>query len=55
MSALSVSGAQSTDVEDRWEAYKSTIRDLYIVQNRKLQGHGGLMQEMEASYNFSAR
>jgi len=55
MSALSFSGSQSTVAEDRWEMHKSIIHDLYIVQNRKLQGHEGLMHEMKVSYNFSAR
>jgi len=55
MSALSSSGALSTAIEDRWEAHRNTIHDLYIVQNKKLQGYGGLMHEMKVSYNFSAR
>lgn len=55
MSALSFSGALSTAVEDTWEAHKSIIHDLYIVQNKKLQGQGGLMHEMEVSHNFIAR
>jgi hypothetical protein len=55
MSALSFPGALSTTVEDSWEAHKNTIHDLYIVQNKKLQGHGGLIHEMKVSHNFSAR
>ena len=32
--------------EQEWEAHKDAIHGLYMVQNVKLQGPGGLMEQM---------
>ncbi|KAI1357142.1 Clr5 domain-containing protein, partial [Xylaria arbuscula] len=44
-----------TDLTDNdWNSYRDTIRSLYITENRKLQGPGGVMQEMSTEHGFNA-
>ncbi|KAH6718728.1 ankyrin repeat-containing domain protein [Leptodontidium sp. MPI-SDFR-AT-0119] len=40
--------------EDDWNSHKATIRSLYLTENLKLQGPGGVMQEMLTKYGFNA-
>ncbi|KAF2180743.1 hypothetical protein K469DRAFT_269993 [Zopfia rhizophila CBS 207.26] len=45
----------STDLtEEDWNSHQATIRSLYLTENRKLQGPGGVMQEMSTKYGFNA-
>lgn len=41
--------------EHDWETHKSIIDNLYIKQNRKLEGKDGLMYAMKRDYGFFAR
>ena len=38
----------------QWEQFKETIRDLYVVQNRSLDGPGGVIESMEQRHGFKA-
>jgi len=40
-------------LEADWEANKSRILDLYIVQGKSLRGDGGIIREMER-WGFTA-
>ncbi|RYP39320.1 hypothetical protein DL768_010726 [Monosporascus sp. mg162] len=40
--------------DDDWNSHRDAIRFLYLTENRKLQGHGGVMQEMSTKYGFNA-
>ncbi|KAF2181591.1 hypothetical protein K469DRAFT_588973 [Zopfia rhizophila CBS 207.26] len=40
--------------EDDWDSHQATIWSLYLTKDRKLQGPGGVMQEMSTKYGFSA-
>jgi hypothetical protein len=40
--------------EDVWDSYRAIIESLYLAENRKLQGAGGVMQEMLCKYGFKA-
>jgi hypothetical protein len=40
--------------EDDWKPHQATIRSLYLIENRKLQGPGGVMQEMLIRHGFKA-
>ena len=40
--------------EDDWNLHQATIRSLYLTENRKLQGPGGVMQEMLTKHRFNA-
>ncbi|KAF1828260.1 hypothetical protein BDW02DRAFT_652163, partial [Decorospora gaudefroyi] len=40
--------------EHDWDSHKATIESLYLTENRKLQGAGGVMQEMLCKYGFKA-
>jgi len=39
--------------DDVWESYKVPIGDLYIGEDRKLDGHEGVMDVMTRRYGFS--
>jgi Clr5 domain len=52
MSSL-VSACGPTDYE--WDFYEGTIRSLYLVENRKLEGLGGVIDEMAKKHQFVAR
>jgi hypothetical protein len=49
--ALSSNTVCGKAAEDIWKTYRGTIRDLYIVQNKKLQD---VILEMKLSHNFIA-
>ena len=38
-----------------WDRFKETIRSLYLTENRKLEGLGGVRNEMEERHQFFAR
>jgi hypothetical protein len=40
--------------EDEWNSHQATIQSLYLDQDRKLRGPGGVMQEMSDKYGFNA-
>jgi hypothetical protein len=44
----------TTITEDDWNRHQATIQLLYITEKRKLQGPGGVMQEMLIHHNFNA-
>ncbi|RYN25203.1 hypothetical protein AA0112_g8594 [Alternaria arborescens] len=39
--------------DDVWNFHKATIRELYIVEGRKLDGYDGVMDIMTKRYDFS--
>ncbi|KAH8641828.1 hypothetical protein IG631_04769 [Alternaria alternata] len=39
--------------DDVWNFHKATIRELYIVEDRKLDGYDGVMDIMTKRYDFS--
>jgi hypothetical protein len=39
--------------DDVWNLHKATIRELYIVEDRKLDGYDGVMDIMTKRYDFS--
>ena len=48
--------ASTRDIPDEeWEERKELIRELYIDQNRSLQGDNGVMQHLAQKSNFLAR
>lgn len=40
--------------EDVWNLHRDTIVSLYLIEKRKLEGVGGVMQEMLCKYDFKA-
>ena len=48
-----ISGSGPSDCE--WDHFKETIRFLYLTENRKLEGLGGVRNEMEERHQFFAR
>lgn len=40
--------------EAEWETHKQTIRSLYLDDNLKLKGSGGLIEVMTNYHGFSA-
>jgi len=40
--------------EGQWLNFKQIISDLYIAENRKLEGKGGVRDEMEKRHQFVA-
>ena len=40
--------------EHDWEQQKDRIHELYIVQDKKLEGQGGVMDVMDKLYAFPA-
>jgi hypothetical protein len=44
----------NTLTEADWEANKSQILDLYVVQGKSLRGDGGVIREMDGR-GFTAR
>ncbi|KAF2679512.1 ankyrin [Lentithecium fluviatile CBS 122367] len=40
--------------EEEWDKHKDTIRDLFLTQNKKLEGEDGLITIMEKNHTFSA-
>jgi hypothetical protein len=43
------------DIDKEWEPYKETIRTLYLVEDRPLEGPRGLINEMKAKFGFDKR
>jgi hypothetical protein len=41
--------------DHEWDLYEGTIRSLYLVENRKLEGFGGVIDEMAKEHQFFAR
>jgi hypothetical protein len=35
-----------------WESHKEMIRTLYLVENRTLEGSGGVVDEIGLKFNF---
>lgn len=52
MSTRSIDKA-GTDPE--WDRHKATIESLYVEQNLKLEGSGGLIDTMARSYSFAKK
>jgi len=48
-----ISDSGPSDCE--WDRFKETIRSLYLTENRKLEGLGGVRNEMEERHQFFAR
>jgi Clr5 domain len=40
--------------EDDWSRHQATIEQLYLTENRKLQGPGSVMEEMSKRLGFEA-
>jgi hypothetical protein len=40
--------------EHDWGSHRATIKFLYLIEKRKLEGAGGVMQEMFVRHEFKA-
>jgi hypothetical protein len=55
LSSCRVSSVMSVRLTgEEWERHKSFIQALYIDEHRKLQGPGGVMQELMTRFGFRA-
>lgn len=47
--------ATSNKADPEWDSHKATIESLYVKDNLKLEGRGGLMDTMARSHGFVKR
>ena len=52
---MSSKTARKAISDSEWELYKDTIKSLYLTDNLKLKGPGGVMVYMTSVHGFSAR